>query len=212
MNTLNINDIYNALTDEPQSYKQICVSAGVEPDVNNRAVLGYRLARLKKQGYATHKKIVLLDNNILFDKDWFYTVTDWILDNKMSVDFNQGLDIRLLDQDVANRLKQLKHFKPWHFAFDSLSYKDYVLNGMDMLRNAGINLRSSVIWYVFMNDDSQFDSALERCNILRENDTMPYPMLNPVNEHTRRMKDLKRWCRPWFFFTMPFEEYKPRGE
>lgn len=159
-----------------------------------------------------HKKIVLLDNNILLDKDWFYKVTDWILEQKMSVDFNQGLDIRLLDQDIANRLKQLKHFKPWHFAFDSLSYKDYVLNGMDMLRNAGINLRSSVIWYVFMNDDTQFDSALERCNILRQNGTMPYPMLNPVNEHTRRMKDLKRWCRPWFFFTMSFDEYKPRGE
>lgn len=53
---MNINDIYNALSDTPQSYKEICISAGVEPDVNNRAILGYRLARLRKQGYATHTK------------------------------------------------------------------------------------------------------------------------------------------------------------
>jgi len=65
-----------------------------------------------------HKKIVLMDNNILLDKDWFYEVTGWIIEHQMKVDFNQGLDIRLMDRDIAKRIKELKPIDAWHFAFD----------------------------------------------------------------------------------------------
>lgn len=55
-----------------------------------------------------HKCVVLMDNNILFDKDWFFDITDWMIENKLKVDFNQGLDIRLIDDEVAQRLHELK--------------------------------------------------------------------------------------------------------
>lgn len=48
----------------------------------------------------THRKVKLLDNNILFDKSWFFEVTDWIMENKLAVEFNQGLDIRLMDKEI----------------------------------------------------------------------------------------------------------------
>ena len=156
-----------------------------------------------------HRSITLLDNNILFDKDWFFEVTDWILDNNMRVDFNQGLDIRLMDRDIAHRIAQLKPIKFWHFAFDSLDYKDSVIDGIRMLNDAGVNVRSKSNWYVYLHGDDQYESALERCNILRDLNALPYIMVNRDAPRTKRMTDLKRWTRPHIFFSTTFEEYDP---
>ena len=52
-------------------------------------------------------KVVFLDNNILLNKLWFFKVMDFCEDRGLSVDFNQGLDIRLLDEQVANKLHPL---------------------------------------------------------------------------------------------------------
>lgn len=158
----------------------------------------------------SHKKIVLMDNNILLDKDWFFEVTDWILDNNLKVDFNQGLDIRLMDNDIARRIRALRPVGKWHFAFDSMDYKDYVIQGIQMLNRAGVSVRNLCNWYVYMHNDAQYEDALERCNILRENKALPYIMVNRDVPRTQRMTDLKRWTRPQIFFSIPFNEYKGR--
>lgn len=155
-----------------------------------------------------HRKIVLLDNNILLDKGWFMEVTDWILENKMKVDFNQGLDIRLMDRDIAKRIRELSPISHWHFAFDSLDYKDQVIEGIRLLNEAGVSVRSSCNWYVYLHDDDQYDDALERCNILREQKALPYIMVNRDAERTQRMTDLKRWTRPQIFFSTDFANYR----
>lgn len=154
-----------------------------------------------------HKSIVLMDNNILWDKDWFFEVTDWIIANEMKVDFNQGLDIRLMDRDIARRIKELKPLKLWHFAFDSMDYRDDVLTGIRTLKEAGVNIRNSANWYVYLHDDSHFEDALERCNILRAENALPYIMVNREAVRTQRMTDLKRWTRPQIFFSTDFEGY-----
>ena len=154
-----------------------------------------------------HKKIMLLDNNVLFDKDWFFEVTDWIIKNNLKVDFNQGLDIRLMDNDVAKRLAELRPIDNWHFAFDNIDYQDDVLKGIKILNNAGVNVRARANWYVYLHNDDQFDNALERCNILRKNNALAYIMVNRDAIRTQRMTDLKRWTRPQIFFTTDFEGY-----
>ena len=154
-----------------------------------------------------HKKVMLLDNNILANKTWFRTVADWLIENDLRVDFNQGLDIRLLDYPTARILKRLKPIRCWRFAFDDMSYKDDVIRGLNMLKLANISVRNNVIFYVYVNDDSQFEDALERCQILREAGTLPFIMMNKDSERTQRIRDLARWCRPWVFFKHTFEEY-----
>lgn len=154
-----------------------------------------------------HRKIVLMDNNILFDKDWFFEVTDWMIANNMAVDFNQGLDIRLMDRDVAKRIRELRPIDKWHFAFDSMDYRDKVLDGIKMLNDAGVSVRNTCNWYVYMHDDDAYEDALERCNILRQNNALPYIMVNRDAPRTQRMTDLKRWTRPQIFFSTTFDEY-----
>lgn len=157
-----------------------------------------------------HKKIVLLDNNVLFDKDWFFEITDWMIANDMRVDFNQGIDIRLMDKDVAKRLAELKAIDLWHFAFDKMEYRDDVERGIKMLNDAGVNVRNKTNWYVYLHNDAQYEDALERCNILRGLNALPYIMVNRDASRTQRMTDLKRWCRPQIFFQTEFSDYNRR--
>lgn len=156
----------------------------------------------------SHKKIVLMDNNILASKSWFFEVTDWILENNMKVDFNQGLDIRLVDEDIARRIAEMRPISCWRFAFDSLDYKDDLLRGIGILKAAGVNLRNRSQFYVYLHDDSHFNSALERCQILRANGACPFVMVNRNTKRTQRITDLCRWVRPWIFFKIPWEEYR----
>lgn len=151
-------------------------------------------------------KIEFLDNNILSRKNWFFGLCRMI-EGRYLVDFNQGLDIRLMDSNVAKELAKQKPITCWKFAFDNIDYKDSVLEGIDILNANGVNVRTKVMFYVYVHDDDSFDDALERCRILKEHGATPYIMLNQDVKHTKRMKDLKRWCRPWIFWSIDFKDY-----
>ena|GEM_PF-561929 len=162
------------------------------------------------------QNLTLLDNNIIADKEWFIERTNEILEYcpNMRVDFNQGLDIRLVDSEIAERLGQLKPINVWKFAFDSISYRDKVLDGLDILANAGISTKNRTMFYVYMDGDHDFGSALERCNLLRGDDrgqgcnrAGAFVMINLDAKRTQRMTDLKRWCIPWIFWSVPFDRY-----
>lgn len=158
-------------------------------------------------GAADFNRITFLDNNILADKDWFFGITDEVMKRNLSVDFNQGLDVRLLDSKIAERLSKLNHFKPWKFAFDDMSVKDDVIRGIDILTEAGINTRHDVLFYVYCHSQEQVSDAVERCNILKENNTTAYSMCNADHPLSSDMKKLKRWTRPMIFWKTDFENY-----
>lgn len=159
-------------------------------------------------GYSRqYNKIEFLDNNILAKKKWFYQLCDILKQRNLLVDFNQGLDIRLVDDDVARHLAKLKPITCWKFAFDNIKYKDSVLKGIEILNRNGVCVRNKVMFYVYVHDDEHVDDALERCRILKEHGATPYIMLNQDVKHTKRMKKLKRWCRPWIFWSIDFNDY-----
>lgn len=152
------------------------------------------------------RKIEFLDNNILADKEWFMELTDAI-PRAWRVDFNQGLDVRLLDDEIAERLSMMRTITCWKFAYDSTAYTKSVLNGIEILKNAGINLRNNVMFYVYCDSDDQYEDAVSRCKTLKEHGVTPYVMLNLDVQHSKRMKDLKRWCRPWICWSIDPEQY-----
>ena len=147
-----------------------------------------------------------MDNNILANKNWFYRLCKEV-EGKFLVDFNQGLDIRLTDDDVAQHLAKLRPITCWKFAFDNMDYKNAVIEGIDTLNRNGVNVRNKVFFYVYVDSDKDFYDALQRCNILKQHGATPYVMLNQDVKHTRRMKELKRWCRPWIFWSIDIDQY-----
>lgn len=154
-----------------------------------------------------HKNVLLMDNNILTDKDWFFEVTDWLIENNLKVSFNQGVDVRLIDREIAERMVKVKIFQPWRIAFDTMSVKDDVIKGIRLLKEVGMNVRSKLICYVYIHDDTQFDSALERCRILRDLGVLPYTMLNRNHEFGGLVKTLRRWTQPAVFFGTDWETW-----
>lgn len=154
-------------------------------------------------------KIVFLDNNIMFDKEWFFKITDFCISNNLKVWFTQGLDIRLLDDDIAERLSELKTFKGFHFAFDDSRMKNTIIEKCEMLKHHGIKIRHDVQFYVYMHDNSMYGDAVARCQLLKELDTNPFVMFNIDKKPTKKTNELRRWAnRKWAFWSCDIDEYK----
>jgi len=110
------------------------------------------------------KKIILLDNNILALPDHFNLICKQSRDNKINIDFNQGLDHRLLTDDIAKELKSVscKHHR---FAFDHPSYIGAVEKAINILHRHGMRYN---FWYVLVGYDTTIKEDLFRLNYLRD--------------------------------------------
>ena len=113
--------------------------------------------------------LILLDNNILVFPDEFKKILIFCKKNKITVDFNQGLDCRLVSSCVAIIINTFqKQIKPQiRFAFDSLDYKEHVERTCKLIKR-------KCFWYVYC--DKNWESALERLLILKRYNQDTYLM------------------------------------
>ncbi len=119
-----------------------------------------------------HRKITLLDNNLLAAPNWRLTMDDLIAEG-LEVDFNQGLDIRLVNEENVGYLKRVKTHK-LRFAFDDIAHESAVRRGIELLLDNGIRSRKlSFYLLVGFNNDR---TAVERAVILHPYNVEIYPM------------------------------------
>jgi len=120
-----------------------------------------------------HSEIVLLDNNLLAAPNWRQTMED-LLAEGIEVDFNQGLDIRLVNEDTVGYLKRVKA-RQLRFAFDDIGYEGAVRRGIELLLANGINSRK-LSFYVLVgfSDD---ETAVERMKLLHSYNVNVFPMI-----------------------------------
>jgi len=116
------------------------------------------------------KDIVLLDNNILSAPEHFKVICKQAREHKLRIDFNQGLDHRLLTDEMADEISTIRH-KEYRFAFDHPKYSQTVEKAIENLQSRGINRCS---WYVLVNFDTTFQEDLWRLNFLRERNQNVY--------------------------------------
>lgn len=148
--------------------------------------------------------IQLLDNNWLGDKDWFFDNSEWIIKSKLKV-IENGLDVRLLDRDIAKQFSRIQWVKGLHFSFDKPEHENAVVRGIELLRNAGINIRSQVQFYILVGFDTTITQDKYRCRLLKKLGTnafvMPY-------EKTNWTKNLARWAnRKQLFWSCDIDDY-----
>jgi len=143
-----------------------------------------------------HRNLILLDNNIFALGGQFERISEQILKEGLKVDFNQGLDIRLLTDDKARILKQLRPMKQWRFAFDSLQYEKAFRRGAELLLKYNIS-KSLICVYVLAGFDENFEDTLYRVKVIYEEYGFdPFIMLyedfsGMIN--TDEFKPLKKW-------------------
>ena len=156
------------------------------------------------------KNIVLCDPNILACRQW-KELLQQLIDSKAMVDINQGLDIRLLTEEKAKMLKQIR-MKEIHFAWDRYQDKDIILPKFRMFKEiTGIRERNLIV-YVLCNFDTTLEQDLERIYTLRDMGYWAYVMLYD-KEHIPKghaLRDLQRWVNNRVIFSKcdSFDDYK----
>lgn len=123
-----------------------------------------------------HKKIILLDNNIYVDKAHFFKVTDYILEHKLRWNAIQGMDIRLIDLDIAQRLKETKWHGIMRFAFDNMEDEADVRRGVEILKAAGVDVRNMVEFFVLVGYNTTPEQDKYRCRLLKSLGTCAFVM------------------------------------
>lgn len=155
------------------------------------------------------KNIVLLDPNITACKDW-EELFQQLIDSKAWVDFSQGLDIRLMTEEKAEMLKQMK-IKQVHFAWDRYGDKEEIIPKFKAFKETtGWDKRKLAV-YVLVNFDTTIGQDLERIYTLRDLGYWPYVMVYD-KEHTKTgdtVRKIQRWVnmRAVFDTVKDFKDY-----
>lgn len=148
----------------------------------------------------------LLDGNLTALPDHFEKILNQLIKEKIYVDFNQGLDIRLLTPEMAKLLSIVRLWKQIHFAWDSMSYEHAVRRGIHILSSFGM-YRNKVMFYVLIGFDTTPEEDLYRVEVLRGLNIDPFVM--PFNRRDEYQRKFARWVNHKAIFkSVGWEEYK----
>lgn len=161
--------------------------------------------------FARHKEVILMDNNVLAHDHGIKQI-EKIAKLGLRVDFNQGLDARLIDNDIARRLSKIKFIDYVRLACDRAEMIEPIRKAVELLRWHNVS-PARLFCYVLVTDIAD---ALERVRFLKSMYVLPFAQ--PYRDTggsgpTREQKAFARWvnCRQ-IYKTVPWEDYKYRAE
>lgn len=169
----------------------------------------YKVANLS-EFWNGQKNIQILDPNTLACPEW-KDIFQQLINSKANVEFNQGVDIRLMTDEKCSMLMQMK-IKQVHFAWDRYQDKKFVVPQLKRFKELTGWNRSKVTVYILTNFDSTIEQDLERVMLCRELDFCPY-IMRYDKEHIQRGSEINKLAR-WvnnkrIFWQCPtFEQYK----
>lgn len=158
------------------------------------------------------KYIQLLDPNTLACRDW-KDILQQLIDSKAHVDMNQGVDIRMMTEEKAEMLRQIK-LERVHFAYDRFQDKEMIEPRFRQLQEVTGWGKGKVTVYVLCGFDTTMEQNIDRIMFLRSLNFQPYVMLYD-KEHIPKgheLRKLQRWVNsPYIFWSCPtFSEYQRR--
>lgn len=169
----------------------------------------YKVADLSEFWHG-QKNIVLLDPNPIACREW-KDILQQLIDSKACVDFSQGVDIRIMTEEKAEMLKQVR-VKLVHFAFDRFQDWDIVVPRLQKFSEVTGWKRWKVSVYVLCNFDTTLEQDLARIYAIRKCRFQPYVMLYDKAHIPRGSVygRLQRWCNsPRIFWKVErFEDYE----
>ncbi len=152
------------------------------------------------RGESYPKKLHLLDNDFFGqpDEDWKARVKE-IKEGKFKVCFNQGINIRLIDETVARELAELDFMddgfknKRIYTAWDNIGDERRFFKGVNLLLDHGIK-PNHIMAYMLIGYDRKetWDRIWYRFNKMVDVGVLPYPM---VYDPLQQRKDLKLFQR-----------------
>ena len=153
--------------------------------------------------------MVIMDPNILACPER-RDLLEQLVASRAYVDFNQGLDIRLVDKDVADLLGKMR-IERLHFAWDNPAedLRPYFKRFSDWYRRKDPSKKGV---YVLTNFNSTLEQDLGRVYALRDLGYSPYVMIYNKEQAPQEVRHLQRWCNNRLIFKAQpdFSKYDPK--
>lgn len=160
------------------------------------------------------QKAILMDNNFLA-APWEFVSEQFAKMKRLrvSIDFNQAMDARLITEDVSRLCSSVAWTKYIRISCDTDAMLPHCVSAMQRLRKAGF--KKDIFVYVIAKNDG-IDSALHRIYGLMDADRRSVPFVMPYRSLTdnsispsRQLKRLANWCnRAWIRHKCKFEDYR----
>lgn len=157
-----------------------------------------------------HMKIILLDNNFLASPKWKEKL-QYLIDEGLMVNFCQGNDIRLIDEEKAKMLSELNFYnhnftyKHLHFAWDHMGIEGKVKRGIRILKDAGIK-PYRLMFYMLCGFNTTFEQDMYRFQKLREWGVDPFVMIYN-NEGNEILRHFARWVNKRVYKSCKWRDY-----
>lgn len=155
------------------------------------------------------KKVIFLDNNVTAFKLHLIKILKQLQKENIQGEYNQGLDIRLLDNEIAQELKKTKLSELW-FAWDNIKDQPLIEKGILTLKKSKIK---SFRFYVLVGFNSTFEEDLYRFRTLKNIAIKeklwirPYCMRYEEKYYDDKYIKLAQWVNmPWLFMKMDYPE------
>ena len=223
-------DIYSTL---PEDIDNTQPDYSIYPSIDNRTAYGFLTRGCpnrckwcivpKKEGNIRpymdiediaingRNNIILMDNNILAS-DYGLKQIEKIVGLKIRVDFNQGLDARLVTPDIAKLLAKVRWIKRIRFGCDTTGQIAECERAISLLEQFGYH--GEIFLYCILMD---FEESFNRVNHWkRYKKVLPYAqpyrdVNNPRQIIPQWQKDLARWVnRKEIYRNCDFRDYEPR--
>lgn len=153
------------------------------------------------------EKVMLLDNNILaYGK--YLELLEELADSEKRIDFNQGLDIRLINEENAGLLRKIKRWKGirLRFALDDPELIKTVDRKIKILNDVGIS-NGIMQFYVLVGYNTTTEEDLKRIKFLEDWGISAFAMPYEKTDYTRKFA---RWVNRYFYKYESFEKYLGR--
>lgn len=151
--------------------------------------------------------IILHDNNLTADPLCIDKLHE-IRDRGLTVDINQGVDVRLMTDDIARALSEVKHLRSIHYAWDLMPYERQVLDGIDTLTRYIKPYKQ--MCFVLVGFNTTFEEDEYRVRMLLERGISPYIMRYNERRDDIRLNHFARWVNGRVCKAVPkFEDYDP---
>lgn len=155
------------------------------------------------------RDIVFMDNNVLACPHGVEQMKDMI-GKGVRVDFNQGLDARLITPEIAEILSRLKWIRQIRMLCDTDSMLDVVLTAIKHLQDCGVKPYKVFVYLLVQDIESAERRAIALRNVGADAFAQPYRDFETNKEPDRELKRFARWVnRKEIFKTVErFADYK----
>ncbi len=155
------------------------------------------------------ERIVFMDNNVLASQHGLSQIEE-LGRTRIKVDFNQGLDARLVTDDTARLLGKINWNPYIRLACDTKSQMDSIAVAHELLLKYGVP-KSKFFCYMLVQD---VEDALYRAEFLRGLGIDPFaqPYIDFENKvhPTREQRDFARWVNHKATFkSVKWDQYNP---